>query len=73
MMPLSMPSPSSADRSRQISSDFIHARALERLYQRRTVVENLIRSLEEYQRRHTPRRAECIEFSARKCSSSSAR
>ena len=64
MMPITLPAPSSDERSRRISGDFIRARALARLYERRAVVEDLIRSLEEYQRTNEPRLAECIEFSA---------
>ncbi len=37
--------------------------ALERLYQRREAVDDLIRSLERYQR-YAPQKAECIRLSA---------
>jgi hypothetical protein len=68
-MPIALPSPTSDERSRMISGDFIRNRALDRLYERKAAVEDLIRSLEDYQRSNVPRRAECIEFSApRKCS-----
>ena len=74
MTPIMFPTPSSAERIRLISSDFIRARALERLYERKAAVEDLIRSLQDYQRSNAPRRAECIEFSAPpRCSLSSAR
>jgi len=44
-------------------------RALERLYQRRLVVQNLIRSLEGYQTAPKVRQFECIKSGARrKCS-----
>lgn len=73
-IPLPLPVPSSDERSRVISGDYIRSRALDRLYERKAAVEDLIRSLEEYQRTNSPRRAECIEFSAapRKCSLSCA-
>jgi hypothetical protein len=48
--PIVMPSPFSADRRRLLSANVIHRRALDRLYERRAAVENLIRSLEDYQR-----------------------
>ena len=69
-MTLALPAPSSAERSRLLSTDHIRQRALERLYERRAAVDDLIRSLEEYQRVKGRRRAQCIEFSAaRTCSS----
>jgi hypothetical protein len=46
----------------------IRVQALERLYLRREAVDELIRSLEQYEET-VPRRAPCIPFSAdRKCS-----
>lgn len=69
MMPIALPCPSSAERNRLLSVDMIRRRALERLYERRDTVEDLIRSLEDYQRCQETRRAPCIEFNAaRKCS-----
>jgi hypothetical protein len=70
MTPTMLPAPMTVERSRLISSDYIRARALDRLYERRAAVEDLIRSLEIYQRSHVSRRAECVEFNAapRKCS-----
>lgn len=74
MMPITLPAPSSAERSRLISGDLIRSRALDRLYERKAAVEDLIRSLQDYQRSNAPKRAQCIEFSALpKCSLSSAR
>jgi hypothetical protein len=68
-MPIALVAPSSAERSRALSADAIRERALERLYERRDVVEDLIRSLEGYERCHQARAAACIEISAvRKCS-----
>lgn len=56
---------SSEERSRLLSANFIRHRALERLYERRAAVENLIRSLEDYQHcSEAPQRAACIELTA---------
>jgi hypothetical protein len=68
-MPIALVTSSSADRVRASSADAIRRRALERLYERRDAVEDLIQSLEGYEQCHKARRAACIEFSAsRKCS-----
>ena len=68
-MPIALVSSSSADRVRASFSDDIRRRALERLYERRDAVEDLIQSLEGYEQCNNARRAPCIEFSAaRKCS-----
>ena len=68
-MPIALVSSSSADRVRASSADAIRRRALERLYERRDAVEDLIQSLEGYEQCHKARRAACIEFNAaRKCS-----
>jgi hypothetical protein len=68
-MMISLPSPSSSERSRLLNVDSIRRRALERLYERRAAVDGLISSLEEYEKSKAIRRAACIEFSAeRKCS-----
>jgi hypothetical protein len=73
-MPIPIPAPCSEERRRLISADFIRTRALERLYERKSVVEKLIRSLEDYQEVNGPKRAECIEFSGpQRCLLSSAR
>ena len=51
------------------SSDYIRRRALERLYERRDTVDELIVVLERYQTMKQGRRAPCIEINAvRKCS-----
>ncbi|GEM_PF-2749938 len=74
MMPLTLPSPASAERSRLLPVDILRRQALARLYERRETVENLIRSLEDYQRSQDENRSACIAINARrKCSSSSAR
>lgn len=71
MMPLTLPSPASAQRSRLVPVDALRRQALERLYQRRETVENLIRSLEDYERSKTIAQAPCLDISShRKCSSS---
>jgi hypothetical protein len=68
-MPIILPAPFSAERIRLLSVDVIRRRALERLYERRDAVEELIRSLEGYENCHKPCAAECIELSvAQKCS-----
>jgi len=70
-MPIALapPSSSSAERIRLLSVDAIRRRALERLYQRRDAVEDLIRSLEGYKQCHKVCAAACIDFSAaRECS-----
>jgi len=70
MMPLMLPSPTSAERGRAVSVNTLRRQALERLYRRREAVENLIRSLESYQDVRTDDRAACVEISVgRKLSS----
>jgi hypothetical protein len=69
MAPIALPPASSAERNHLLSVDAIRRRALERLYERREVVEDLIQSLEDYQQCNQAHKAQCIEFSAaRKCS-----
>lgn len=69
LMPIVLPRPSSAERSRLLSVNQLRLRALERLYQRREAVDDLIRSLEDYQKIQEFKTADCVEFSAaRKCS-----
>jgi len=64
-----LPHPESAERSRLLVVDEMRKRALERLYTRRAAVEDLIQSLESYQRAQGTPAAECREFSTgRKCS-----
>jgi hypothetical protein len=70
MMPLALPSPTSAERSRTESVNMLRRQALERLYQRRKTVDNLIRSLEDYTEAKTHRGTVCVDISvARKLSS----
>ena len=65
-----LPDTSTEERSRLLSMDLIRSRALERLYQRRAAVQNLIRALEDYQESREARMAQCVSFSSvRKCSS----
>ena len=70
MMPLVLlPPPDSAERSRLLSVNHIRERALERLYARRDVVDDLIRSLETYQLQNNDDEDCCLEFkTGRKCS-----
>ena len=70
MLPISpIPRHDSAERSRLLAVDLLRRRALERLYARRDAVENLIRSLEDYNRCLDDGATECFEFnSALKCS-----
>ena len=69
-MPLNvLPVATSIERSRLIPGDFIRRRALDRLYERKAAVEDLIRSLESYERTNRPAAGECVPFIApRKCS-----
>jgi hypothetical protein len=69
MMPLALPSPTSAVRSRTVS-DMLRRQALERLYRRRETVDLLIRSLEDYHEAKTEIRAVCVDISAARKSSS---
>jgi len=73
-MPVVLPAPSSAARYSRLSMDALCQRALDRLYERRMAVANLIAALERYQRAQALRRAQCIGFSvrSRQCSSDSA-
>jgi hypothetical protein len=72
LMPIiHLPHPDSAERSRLLVVDEMRKRALERLYAKRTAIEDLIQSLESYQRSQGAPMAECREFtstSGRKCS-----
>ena len=70
MTPLTLPSPASAERSRLMPVDVLRQQALARLYERRETVDNLIRSLEDYERARSTGRAPCLDITAlRKCSS----
>lgn len=73
-MPLTViPAAASMERSRLIPGDFIRRRALERLYKRKAVVEDLIRCLEGYERTAHVGMGECVPPNAHvKCSSSCA-
>ena len=73
MTSLMLPPPASTERSRLMPVDALRRQALARLYERRDTVDNLIRSLENYQRSQSGTRPACIEITARrKCSSGSA-
>lgn len=62
-MPIPLPLPSSAERYRRLCVDTLRQQALDRLYERRSALENLIGALEDYQRAQEVRRAHCIDFS----------
>ena len=66
MTPLTLPSPASAERSRLLAVDDLRRQALARLYDRRETVDNLIRSLENYQRSQAGTQCTCIEIRARR-------
>jgi hypothetical protein len=69
MMPILLPAADASERSRLLSVDLIRRRALQRLYDRRTAVDNLIQSLEDYQRAKATMATAPMPFTAeRKCS-----
>jgi hypothetical protein len=73
-LPTPLPAPSSTERYRRLCVDSLRQQALDRLYERRDVLENLIGALEDYQRTGGTRRAECVDISVfaqkySKCSS----
>lgn len=70
MMPIcQLPPADSAERSRLLAVDTIRRRALERLYARREAVNDLIRSLENYQNCQSSSLAACLKFThAQTCS-----
>lgn len=55
MTPVALPAPSSAERYRRLSADALRQRALDRLYERKDALQNLIAALERYQ--HSQRSA----------------
>jgi len=61
---ITLPHPSSPERSRLLSVDLIRRRALERLYRRRVAVEELIRSLEDYQMAQENVPGQCVSLEA---------
>jgi hypothetical protein len=72
MMPTAQTSPSIADRSRSLASDIVRRRALQRLYEQKAAVDELISSLELYQNQQQKQRAKCVQINAApKCSSGS--
>jgi len=58
-----MPSEDSAERSRRLSTQEMRFRALERLYERKVAVENLIQSLEDYRNSPSVREPEVAALS----------
>jgi len=72
--PILLPAPSTTERYRRLSVDSLRLEALQRLYRRRSTVENLITALESYQQSRQACMAECVDISEfpRKCWSDSA-
>jgi hypothetical protein len=68
---ITLPPVSSSDRNRLLAADSIRRRALERLYERRETVSNLIVALEGYQRSRETRLAQCIALNVTPTSLSS--
>jgi hypothetical protein len=56
-----MLSPVSMDSSQPISADLEYSRTLARLYDRMAIIDDLIRSLERYER-STARQGKCVPF-----------
>jgi len=73
-MPIPLPAPSTAERYSRLSVDSLRLQALERLYQRRLTLQNLINALEDYQQTRQNCIAECVDISSFSpmCSSDSA-
>lgn len=65
-MPIALPAASSSERSRLLTVEHMRRQALKRLYDRRSAVDNLIRSLEDY--REVQVSAPLQLTSARRCS-----
>jgi hypothetical protein len=59
-----LPRADSAERFRRLAVAEMRRDALDRLYAKRAAVDDLIRSLESYQRAGAPPSGECIEFTA---------
>lgn len=61
---IALPRTISTERTRILATDSIRQRALDRLYERREAVQNLISALEAYQESRQARLAQCLTFSA---------
>jgi hypothetical protein len=61
-----VPNDALPQRCRFTSTDSIRRRALARLYERRSAVDELIHSLERYQGEQSARLAKCVEITAGK-------
>ena len=61
---ITLPAVSSSERNRLLSVDSVRRRALERLYERREAVKNLICALEGYQGSREARLAQCVTLGA---------
>ena len=72
-IPVVLAAPSSPERYRRLSMEALSQRALDRLYERRRAVENLIAALERYQRAQSAQIASCVPLNGRSqpCSSGS--
>jgi len=69
MLTNALPNSPSAKRIPVCDSDAVRRRALDRLYKRKAVVDELIESLEDYQTCNSEQRAVCVHFNgALKCS-----
>jgi len=65
MNPIQLPSPSSTERNRLLNGHAVRTKTLDRLYQRRDAVDQLIRSLEDYMRSTEASEPECLDNLAR--------
>jgi hypothetical protein len=61
---ITLPPISSAERNQLLAVDTVRRRALERLYERREAVQDLISALETYQQSRQARMAQCLTFSS---------
>ena len=68
---ITLPPTSSTERNQLLAVDTVRRRALERLYERREAVQNLISALETYQQSRQARLAQCLTFSSHRTSPSS--
>lgn len=68
-MPILLPSPSSPERQRVLAGELLRQRTLGRLYKRKAAIEDLIQSLEVYQRMQDEQVCSLGDLSVeRKCS-----
>ena len=67
---ITLPPTSSTERTRLLAVESIRRRALERLYERKEAVLNLIQALEAYQESREERLAQCVSFAVSRTSPS---